>query len=145
MNPDEFRRLLETYGTVQTNWPVEVREAAREYLASSREASDLAERFAPLDIALDRFDTNPDTARIRAAVMARIGSRNIIDRITGWLLPDLTDLHAIWRPALAASLPLILGIILGSTMSIGSTDTADSWSDEITLVALANNDSESLP
>lgn len=146
MNIDTFDKLLASYGTVEANWPVDVRDAAREFLSVSAEARALVDRYAPLDTALDKYTVAPNTAKVREILLSRTSRSNIIDRITAWLLPESANLHAIWRPALVASLPLILGIILGSTLSLGSTDnTTDTWSNEISLVALSNNDTESVP
>jgi len=153
MDLNEFRKLITAYGTVEANWPASTREAARTLIDTNPEAAALVVRHSPLDNALDRYDVPVNEARIRAGILARIDNmapaKNVIDRFTSWLFPDLTDLHGIWRPALAASLPLILGIILGSTVSFGATDSTDTWSDEISMVALSTPDAtttaESLP
>lgn len=146
MNIETFDRLLQSYGTSESHWPAEMRDAARQLLADDDQARALVERYAPLDAALDKYAVNPNMARIRAALVAQVGRKNIIDRITDWLLPQSGNLHAFWRPALAAALPLILGIILGSTLSFGSTsNTTDTWNNEMSLVALSSTNTESLP
>lgn len=142
MNLNTLTTLLETYGTVESNWPVAVRAEARQYLAANEDARQLLKRYVPLDIALEKYVVDPNTARIRATLLVAIGRRNIIDRMTAWLLPERGLLHSFWRPTLAASLPLILGIVLGSTLSIGNTNTTpDAWNDQLSLVSLSDNDS----
>lgn len=150
MDHDTFTRLLERYGTTESNWPAELRAEAGRYLASNRDAQSLMARFRPLDDALDRYEVRPDNIRLRAAILARVDGlppstrpRNVLDAIIGWLLPDLHDSRALWRPVLAASLPLMAGIIIGSTFTIDALDTTDSWDEEIQLLAL--EEPESLP
>lgn len=146
MNLDTFTKLLESYGTVGANWPADVRREALELLTENEAARALHLKYAPLDRALDMYTVKPDVDRMRAALMAKVSSRNLFDRITAWLLPEPRNLQAFWRPAMVASLPLILGIILGSTLSLGSTDSyTDNWSDEISMVALSTSSNESLP
>ena len=153
MDIREFTSLLETYGTLDANWPDPVREIAVVYRDANPEAAKLVDRYAPLDEALMRYEVPVSETRIRSNILSRINTRTsskyLVDRITGWLLPDLTDIHAIWRPALIASLPLIIGVILGSTVSLGTTDNTDTWDNEISLVALSDNsvsnDAGSLP
>jgi hypothetical protein len=61
----------------------------------------------------------------------------LIDQIIGWLIPDVSS--QIWRPAIAGSLPLILGMIIGaSTMGsfLDDTGTENNWDEEIYLFAL---------
>lgn len=145
MNLKTFGRLLETYGTIEGHWPPEVRAEAKQLLSTDAGARALLERYAPLDEALDNYRVNPDVTSVRAALLARFDKKNIIDRITAWLLPEPGERHAFWRPALAATLPLIIGIILGSTLSLGNTSSsATNWSDEISMVALSNTDTESI-
>lgn len=152
MDLNDFTTLLSTYGTIEANWPEPMREAARKFADSNTEAAALLSRYRALDDAMSRYEVPLNQSKIRAGIMARINAPRpgIIDRVAGWLFPDLTDLHAIWRPALAATLPLVIGIILGSTISIDTTaDKSQTWNDEISMVALSDNDlasdSESLP
>lgn len=146
MNLDTFTKLLDSYGTVEANWPADVRSDALEFVTENEAARALLLQYAPLDQALDMYTIGLDVDRIRTALLAKVGPRNLFDRVTAWLLPEPANLQAFWRPAVVASLPLILGIILGSTLSLGNTESyTDSWSDEISMVALSSNDTESLP
>ena len=62
-----------------------------------------------------------------------------LDRLIDWILPSIDDLISYaWRPILAGSLPLIVGLIVGNSLS--TTETLDSWEDEISLVSLATSD-----
>ncbi len=64
-------------------------------------------------------------------------SGSIIDLIVNWLIPEIKS--DFWRPVIAGSLPLVMGVILG-TSTLGSLlDTAEStgnWEEEIYLLAL---------
>ena len=145
MNLETFTKLLDSYGTVEANWPAEVRGEAVAFVTENEAARSLLLQYAPLDQALDRYTVRPDIDRMRAVLMAKVGRKNLFDRVTAWLMPEPGNLQAIWRPAVAATLPLILGIILGSTLSLGNTDSyTESWSDEISMVALSTNSTDSL-
>jgi len=150
MDLDTFTQLLERYGTTESNWPARVRDEAAGFVASNPEAQSVMTRFRPLDEALDRYEVHPDNDRLRAAILARIDDRpaatrrrDPLDAIVRWLLPDGLDLRGLWRPALAASLPLLVGMIIGSTFTIDALDKTDSWDEEIQLLAL--EEPESLP
>ena len=46
-----------------------------------------------------------------------------------------------WRPALAACLPLVFGIVLGNYYSFGissEVDEFDYWEDELAMIALTD-------
>ena len=145
MNLETFTKLLDSYGTVEANWPAEVRGEALAFLAENEAARSLLAGYAPLDHALDRYTVRPDIDRMRAALMAKVGRKNLFDRVTAWLMPEPGNLQTFWRPAVAATLPLILGIILGSTVSLDNADSyTDSWSDEISMVALSTNITDTL-
>lgn len=145
MNLETFTKLLDSYGSVETNWPAEVRGEALTFVTENEDGRSLLQRYAPLDQALDRYTVRPDVDRMRAALMAKVGRKNLFDRVTAWFIPEPGNLQAIWRPAVAATLPLILGIILGSTLSLGNSDFyTESWSDEISMVALSTNNTDSL-
>jgi hypothetical protein len=150
MDLHTFTQLLERYGTTESNWPAQVRDEAAAFVAANPEAQSVKARFRPLDEALDRYEVHPDNERLRAAILARIDDRpaamrrrDPLDVIMRWLFPDVPDLRVLWRPALAASLPLLAGIIIGSTFTIDALDTTDSWDEEIQLLAL--EEPESLP
>ncbi|MCZ6502868.1 MAG: hypothetical protein O6945_10180 [Gammaproteobacteria bacterium] len=135
MNIKRFQQLLEAYGTREENWPREEREAARMLLQSNSDCERLFQQYQQLDGYLDEYVT-----RIPAGLGEKILSglpMPLVDRIISWLIPDVKS--EIWKPAIAGSLPLVVGVILG-TSTLGSlldaTEPTDNWEEEIYLLAL---------
>jgi hypothetical protein len=83
-------------------------EEARRWLAEAR----------ALDKALDTVSVEPVdlTARILDAL-----PRSCFDALMAWLLPDAPAMW--WRPAVAAALPLLLGVAIG----LGDAGVAQDW------------------
>ena len=135
MNLKRFQQLLDAYGTREENWPREEKEAARSLRQSNPQCERLLQRYRPLDDYLDEYVT-----RIPSGLSNKILSglpMPLIDRIVNWLIPDVKS--EIWKPAIAGSLPLILGMMLGAS-AIGSlldsVESDNNWDEEIYLLAL---------
>ncbi len=135
MKIDRFTRILEAYGTNEDNWPQDERHAARQLLQSSDECSAILKSFSTLDYRLDEY--LPRHSVVSSMSILESLPRPVIDRIISWLIPGPGENP--WRPLMAGSLPLVLGIIIGaSTLGelFGFEDSADNWEDEIYLLAL---------
>ena len=68
-------------------------------------------------------------------------SESLSDRIVNWLLPERNFRKQLWRPAMAACLPLVFGILLGNYFSFGVFAEADEyeyWEDELTMLSLTD-------
>lgn len=122
MQAETLRRLLDTYGADPARWPEEQRAAMHTALAAHPELAERRRQAADLDRWLDsyrvaRFDLGE---RILAAV-----PETRLERLLHWLLPAQPGLW--WRPAMAAAMPLVLGVAigLGGTMA---ASTAPDWS-----------------
>jgi hypothetical protein len=111
--------------------------------------------YQAFDDALDRYQVDIDVGDLAGRIIAAVtgpsrpgqtgkGTR-LLDRILDWLMPADTSPRNLWRPAVAAALPLLLGVAIGSTINLDEPDTTDSWQDEIYLLALASEESEPLP
>lgn len=155
MNQDQFRELLDTYGAKEANWPEESRPGARALLERNEAATRLLRECQAFDDALDRYQVDIDVRDLAGRIMAAVpgpsrpgrtgkGTR-LLDRILDWLMPADTSPRNLWRPAVAAALPLLLGVTIGSTVNMDGFDPIDSWQDEIYLLALASEESEPLP
>jgi hypothetical protein len=135
MKIDRFTRILEAYGTDEDNWPQDERHAARQLLQSSDECSAILESFSALDVRLDEYlPRHSDVSSQR--ILERL-PRPVIDRIINWLIPDPGA--KLWRPVMAGSLPLVLGLIIGSSTLgelPGLENSAENWEDELYLMAL---------
>ncbi len=147
MEMERFEQLLAAYGASFQRWPAEERDAAQILLQSSEEARRLHAQTAALDRMLDAWQVEPpDDLRERILAQLPRTVRTPLDRFVDWLMPDMEHMGAqVWRPALVAAIPLLVGIILGSTLDIVSdgTDSPEVWQEEIYLMAL--NEPESAP
>ena len=105
MDTERIRELLDAYGADERRWPAEDR-AAHGRIATE-EAAWLAEARA-LDDALASYEVPPlDLAqRVLDALPVPL-----LDRVLTWLVPH--EARHLWRPALAAALPMVLGIAIG--------------------------------
>jgi hypothetical protein len=139
---------VNAYGTKPRSWPVEERDAAETFLARNPDAQNLLKAEMALDAKLDSFFSDEvDVGRLRANIInATINSKQIetltnrdslLDQILDWLLP-LQPVQ-LWRPALAATLPLILGGLLGTSLETSQFDSGDYWEDELEIMAIASN------
>lgn len=150
MNHNRLRSIIEAYGTREENWPDEERADALALLGVDKPAQQLLADYSFVDEALDSLDAMPG-ADLRDRILQRLQPRHWVDRCIAWLLPDIDELREyFWRPVLAASLPLVTGLLLGaSTLTTNLTsdlaaDTSFSWEDELTLLALDNSVMETL-
>jgi hypothetical protein len=145
MNIDTFKQLLEAYGATESRWPSQSRAAAITLLAASADARALQDQHALLDQALDRYQVDENLTRLRSDILAQLPQNSLLDRLLDWLIPTHIDLQAVIRPAMVATLPLILGVALGSSLNLDMLDTSADWEDEIYLMALVEDDTEFLP
>lgn len=121
MDLERFRELINIYGANERRWPAELREDMQDVLASSEAARIALVEETQLDAVLDGFQ--PATADLSANVMESLPG-NYIARFVAWLTPDRP--RDSWRPAMAATLPLLLGIVIGVSESrIQATTTTE--------------------
>jgi hypothetical protein len=142
MNQEQFKKLLETYGADTDRWPDDLRGQALSYLAENPNNQQLVSKYQALDDALDRYEISPDTSGIQAALLSRL-QQTLFDRFIAWLIPEQPQYF--WKPALAATLPLVIGIVVGSNVELPTETSYDSWDEEIALLALEEPTTETLP
>ena len=53
-----------------------------------------------------------------------------------WLLPARNTPAMLWRPGLLATIPLVVGIMIGSHLNISGLDDFDTWDDDDYLLTL---------
>ena len=142
MNIDRFQQLLDAYGASVDRWPVEERQAATLLLDASEEAKARQDRAARLDEVLDAHRVEVPEP-LRDKIIAATRDHGLPERFLDWLVPDRDRVVSqLWRPALAASLPLALGIALGSIAWPDNTTNDEVWKEEIYLMALTSDPSE---
>lgn len=137
MNIDRFTQILEAYGTREANWPEDERHDAMRLLQSSDSCSALLQSHQSLDDLLD--DYQPRASLLSSRHILRCLPQPLIDRFISWLIPGQGE--NLWRPLLAGTLPLVVGVIIG-TSSLGDlpgseiNESATIWEDEIYLLVL---------
>lgn len=139
MDMDRFKQLTAAYGASFERWPREERYAARKFSASDEKANALLGEADALDEMLDAYHVE-SSDMIAQKVLARLPERtrrSLPDRFMDWLIPDLGHMGLRFRrPAILAGLVLTVGIILGGTLPLDSTDNASVWQEELYVMAL---------
>ena len=141
MNIERFAQIVAAYGVSSKAWPEEERDDAIRFLESSIRAQFLFKDQQKLDQRLDAYlseDIHLDKLRnkilLSATGLSDQGKSGFIDGILEWLLPD--NPADFWRPALAATLPLIVGTLLGMNIETSGLDSIESWEDELEIMAI---------
>ena len=142
MNHIRLIEIINVYGTYSEKWPHDEREAATELLKSDLEAQTLIKNVKSFDLMLDEYRI-VDKPNLSAKILSNLPKKPWLDRLIYWVLPSLDGLIShVWRPILAGSLPLIVGLIVGNSFS--TAEILDSWEDEILLVSLATSNTGDL-
>ncbi|GAB5499565.1 MAG: hypothetical protein PsegKO_18760 [Pseudohongiellaceae bacterium] len=142
MTQDEFIQLLEIRGSDLQSWPAAQRVAARALLAADQDASRLLLQQARVDALLGDLPT-PTFAGLAARVAQQPLPQprlSLVDRLLNWIIPD-RGIGEFWRPATAACLPLLFGVIVGNYFNFGITtdiQAAENWEDELAMISLTD-------
>ena len=130
-----FIDVLDAYGSDHNQWPYEEREQLEHLLANSNHAQQLFREAATLDAMLDQF-TVPDAGlEVRNQIVDKIpfGKTGFTERFLDWVFPAGPEL--LWRPALAITLPLLVGFALGLATP-EPAESLDAWEEDIYLVGV---------
>ncbi|MDP5069352.1 MAG: hypothetical protein NWQ45_00480 [Congregibacter sp.] len=123
MSPEQLRELLDTYGSREQRWPPDQRLAMRASLDAHPQLQQQLLAARELDAMLDSYV--PPAVDLEARIFAAL-PRSASERLLNWLLPDVPRLW--WRPALAAALPLVLGLAIGiESQNIISAGVTSDW------------------
>ena len=108
MNLDTFNDHLDRYGADLDGWPAAAREAAETFLTTSSRAAAAHAAARDLTRGLQALPERAAPPQLAARIAARVSvERDVWSRLGDWFG------YALWRPALAAALPLALGFVLG--------------------------------
>lgn len=137
----DFTNLLDRHGANLDTWPAPARAAGQHLLDSDVAAQDLLRRQRQLDSLLDALPI-PEFAGLESRVLHQPlppRSRSVMDAALEWLFPANALGRQFWRPAMAACLPLVFGIVVGNFYSFGITTENpgfDYWDDELYMLSL---------
>ena len=118
MTADEFSDLLERHGSNIAEWPSPLQNEARSYARSSDQGRRLLAESRAFDALLSDSADVPTPLRLRAHILERVATK---ESPVWWTW--ITD--AVWRPALLAILPLVLGFVLGDMASQFDGDSTE--------------------
>ena len=68
-------------------------------------------------------------------------NRGLFEAAVNWLMPEGSLGNQVWRPAIAACIPLVFGIVLGNYFSFGigvEDDGFQYWGDELAMLSLTD-------
>ena len=143
MTLDEFTRIIDLYGTESEHWPRSQRAECESFLANNIEARALLNQQWQVDDLLAKLE-QPNFPGLETRVLNQAlpdRGRNPMDSIISWLIPGDSIGKQVWRPAIAACIPLVFGIVLGNYFSFGITAEDDDfqyWNDELAMLSLTD-------
>jgi len=135
---ERFRIIVEAYGANAEKWPVDERKAALALMETDLEAKNLLSAQHELDLQLDQSYQDKDNLdQLRLAILNSLPKQDTrtkptIENLLEWFIPG--DITSLWRPALAAILPLTIGITFGAQLSLSNSE--DNWDQEFYLSAI---------
>lgn len=123
MNRDQARALLDAYGADAAKWPEQRREDLALFLDRDEAGADLLEEARQLDHVLAAYKLpGVDLADQVLNALPQSG----LERLLDWLMPVPASLW--WRPAMAAALPLAIGVCIGAlTPEFSASDDVNDW------------------
>ncbi|MEO1078603.1 MAG: hypothetical protein AAFY29_03540 [Pseudomonadota bacterium] len=117
---EEFRGLLDVYGGDVQRWPETKRAEMEAMIASNADALSYLTEARALDAALDAFDV--PAVDLSQRVLDAL-PMSPVEKLLAWLLPPAPQQW--WRPAMAAMMPVFLGVMIGFGGSAGETTDWD--------------------
>ena len=116
MDKTKFAHYAESYGSDLQLWPIDVKAEAQLALENHPEWMQVLEQEQDLDHLLSQYQLpKVDFSALEQSVISETTHKtSFLDWIIGWLQPE----QSIWRPALAACLPILIGITLGTNLEL---------------------------
>ena len=130
--PDRLRVVIEAYGADPNNWPSEDQQQFSDLYSNEAELNALRADANAIDNWLmeSEIESSLDADVLAAKVLAaNLGSRNMTHAmatsdndsgVADRLLELLTG--SFWRPVVAASMPLAIGMVIGATTLAPESD-----------------------
>lgn len=125
MDLTTFNDHLDQLGPDLDNWPADLRAQGKQLLAASPEAADALADAHTIKNLLKAMEEVPAPGYLAGRISANVETDDPWQRLLDWFA------GAIWRPVLAAGLPLAFGFVMGAIGATGmlqaplATDDAD--------------------
>lgn len=139
MTLEEFTRIIDLYGSESARWPKRLRGECESFVANNSEARTLLDRQRQVDELMEQLEV-PDFPGLETRVLNQPlpePKRSVFEGIVSWLLPTDNFGKQVWRPAIAACIPLVFGVVLGNYFSFGigvEDDGFQYWGDELAML-----------
>lgn len=148
ISKQDFSDNLDRHGADPKAWPAERRDLCLALLEQDPGAQKLWRQHQQLADALDQLVVPPMPGLAERILKQSLPVRtpSLIDQVFNWLFPARPFSTQFWRPALAACLPLVIGVVVGNYFSFGVTGEIQGfeyWDDELFVLSL-NDYTESL-
>jgi len=143
MTLEEFTRIVDFYGTKPERWPDSQRADCQSLVARDPRASALLEQQSQIDELLSQIE-EPSFPGLQTRVLNQAlpeRKSGLLEIIVSWLLPESNSGSQVWRPAVAACIPLVFGIVLANYFSFGvgvEDDGFQYWGDELAMLSLTD-------
>lgn len=143
MTLEEFTRIIDLYGAESARWPKRLRSECEYFVSNNIEARTLLNQQWKVDGLMGQLQV-PSFPGLETRVLNQPlpeRNRSIFEEVMGWLIPDENFGKQVWRPAIAACIPLVFGIVLGNFFSFGigaEDDGFQYWDDELAMLSLTD-------
>ncbi|PCI80228.1 MAG: hypothetical protein COB20_03315 [SAR86 cluster bacterium] len=143
MTLEEFTRIIDLYGAESARWPKSLRAECQSFLANDIEARTLLNQQWQVDEIMGQIEVPsfPDLENRILNQSLPERNRSFFEEVMGWLIPEENFGKQVWRPAIAACIPLVFGIVLGNYFSFGvgiEDDGFQYWDDELAMLSLTD-------
>lgn len=143
MNLKEFTRIIDLHGSESARWPKRLRGECGSLVANNVQARMLLNQQWQIDESLEKIEV-PNFPGLETRVLNQPlpeYNRSFFEEVMSWLIPDEYFGKQFWRPAIAACIPLVFGIVLGNYFSFGigiEDDGFQYWDDELAMLSLTD-------
>jgi len=143
MTLEEFTRIVDLYGTKSEHWPDNLHADCQSLVARDPRASALLVQQSQIDGLLAQIE-EPSFPGLQTRVLNQTlpeRKSGLVEEIIGWLIPQSNSSSQVWRPAVAACIPLVFGIVLANYFSFGvgiEDDGFQYWGDELAMLSLTD-------
>lgn len=148
MTLEEFTKIIDLHGTESARWPKSVRTECELFVANNVEARALLNQQWAIEDLMEQIEV-PNFPGLESRILNQTlpeREESLFDRLIAWLLPPSMGGQNLWRPAVAACLPLVFGVVLANYFSFGvgiDVDDFQYWDDELVMLSFTDIDEAS--